>query len=112
MSPEYSPEQFGPLDTTTIGTLLRSAREGHPDRLSLNQFAELVGIDSAYISKAERDIVPASIPLLNAYCHYCFLARLFVYEKAGVTVVDQELMDPDTYELVQDLFNEGQIYNT
>jgi transcriptional regulator with XRE-family HTH domain len=63
----------------TVGYLLRRLREERG--LSLRQLAREVGLDSAYLSRIERGLVPASDTALRALCAY-FRAPEF-YAAAG-----------------------------
>lgn len=88
----------------SLGCLLRWGRE--ESGISLNKFARRVGVNSSYISRVETDDVPPSVVLLNLYSEITGLARFYLYWKAGLLTVD---LKGDSFELIQDWFNEGQL---
>jgi transcriptional regulator with XRE-family HTH domain len=80
-----------PGPTATLGEIIRRQRE--LNKLSMRQFADMVGISNPYLSQIERGLRAPSERVLDAIAHSLDLSAEALYAQAGMSS-DEEDEEP------------------
>jgi transcriptional regulator with XRE-family HTH domain len=72
-----------PGPTATLGEIIRRQRE--LNKLSMRQFADMVGISNPYLSQIERGLRAPSERVLDAIARSLDLSAEALYEQAGLS---------------------------
>ena len=76
------------MTTPTLGEIIRRQRE--LNRLSMRQFAELVGISNPYLSQIERGLREPSEAVVDAIARSLETTTDALYEQAGIELDGDE----------------------